>query len=632
MSGFLAIARREIADRRSVLGAALVAAAIPLLLPIVPGLFTAPATDLRGALAWCMALALTSVVAAFLGSSMVAGPLAQGRLGFYFARPVSGVAIWSAKTAATLVLVLLCEILVLAPAAVLPGSRSYFDLGAESQWWLVALLVGAPLLLILSAHAIGIMFRARSAWLALDAAAFLILVLAWWYLLSPWLLLAPDVLIACAISLFLALIVALGAAGAVQMAVGRTDLARGHRALSSTLWAVLGAATLALAGYSAWLWSAEPKDITRADVVVAAPRGPWVAVGGPCAARLDYRPMFLVDLNSGRHLRISAGLYHGWTSVAFSNDGGTSVWLAPGGTRSWQLMVADLRAEEPLVRATDMFFNEWPDLELSASGQRLAVSEGHSLSVYDLESSRLLAAVRIDDFPSHFRFVADDLVRVIVRAAEASDPAKVKILELDVGARELRPTGSIVELAAPALVLLDRQWDRLLLGQRGERGLRWTLCDGRSGERSASVDAFEGRGWPLFLDDGRLVRTSIPDDGTVLVEWSEADGAPLTSVPVAAGSRALLGGEPTPGSVVVSVHAGDDQGFSLEGWSSYLVNLESGHSEEIPGVGLASRWHHRSFYSAWQERILARLFLAPDWSLVLWDPESGATRTIVRAR
>ncbi len=64
-----------------------------------------------------------------------------------------------------------------------------------------------------------------------------------------------------------------------QVAVGRTDVRRAHRALSLGFWAVVGLTLVSAAGYWAWVRSAGPADV-NVHAVTRDPAGRWVYVEG----------------------------------------------------------------------------------------------------------------------------------------------------------------------------------------------------------------------------------------------------------------------------------------------------------------------------------------------------------------
>ena len=80
MKGALLVAWREIAERRSVLAAALVAGLLAFASPLLPGVMTGRAAEARDAMALSVALGFGLLVALMVGASVVGRDLADGRL------------------------------------------------------------------------------------------------------------------------------------------------------------------------------------------------------------------------------------------------------------------------------------------------------------------------------------------------------------------------------------------------------------------------------------------------------------------------------------------------------------------------------------------------------------------------
>jgi hypothetical protein len=293
MKGTLAVAAREIAERKLVFLGAFVAGFFPLGFPLLPVL-RGNAHDARSA---AMLLLATMIAVAFplvFGATILVGDIAQKRLAFYFSRPLPAASIWAGKLLGALLISIGCATLAAAPVFFLEGEDTFSFLtgGLDSRGLLILTLPGVLLLLLL-AHVVASMARLRSAWIipdfflaALFAAAITLsirsLFLAgFWDLYelkhSPewfaWWLAAP-------------LIATLLVASYVQVADGRTDARRSHGALSATLWGLMALLALPLAGLAWWVSAATSKDIVVLEYgVQVAPRGSWVVVAGPVRAR-----------------------------------------------------------------------------------------------------------------------------------------------------------------------------------------------------------------------------------------------------------------------------------------------------------------------------------------------------------
>ena len=103
MSGFRAVLVREVAERWLLLAGAALVGMFPLLVPFLPG-FQGHPSDLRAGTAVALCFIVAALLAVVLGASVIAGEQSAGRLGFYFARPVAGWAVWAGKLAGAAVL------------------------------------------------------------------------------------------------------------------------------------------------------------------------------------------------------------------------------------------------------------------------------------------------------------------------------------------------------------------------------------------------------------------------------------------------------------------------------------------------------------------------------------------------
>src|SRR5688572_31008663 len=94
MNAALAIARREVRERRSLLAAALILGLLPVALK---RLLPVPADDIGELLSILLYLAFPTAVALAVGASIVGRDVVERRLGFYFSRPLSAGALWGGK-------------------------------------------------------------------------------------------------------------------------------------------------------------------------------------------------------------------------------------------------------------------------------------------------------------------------------------------------------------------------------------------------------------------------------------------------------------------------------------------------------------------------------------------------------
>jgi len=249
MRGALAVAMREIAERRLLFLGAFVAGLLPLGLPLLPAL-RGKAHEARSV----AMLLLTSDIAVALplvfGATILVGEIAHKRLGFYFSRPLSAASIWAGKLLGALLISVGCVLLAGAPVFFLEGERALsLATGGLDPRGLAALTLPGVLLLLLLAHVVASLARLRSAWIVLD------LLLAAFF--APAIALSLRSLFFAGLRgsfwfLPVALIAILLAASCVQIVDGRTDARRSHGALSATLWALIAVFTAILGGLAWW--------------------------------------------------------------------------------------------------------------------------------------------------------------------------------------------------------------------------------------------------------------------------------------------------------------------------------------------------------------------------------------------
>ncbi|HEY0512400.1 MAG TPA: hypothetical protein VGH73_10875 [Thermoanaerobaculia bacterium] len=604
MRGFAAVLGREIHERRLLAVVALALGLMPLTLPLMPGLLPGGFSiqDLRSGLAFGLAMLLTGLLALFLGGSIIAADLAERRLGFYFARPLSGAAIWAGKTAAALLLVAGSGVIVLLPSVLLGIDANPFDVQAMGKSWtdVVAIWGLALLGLLLAAHAASLIVRSRSPWILLDLAALGVvaglcwttwrrLILAgvgaapvywgWHYWADPrqWM---TD-------AIFLVALPALALAGALQVIKGRTDLRRGHRVLSLSLWGTLLAAAVLLTGFSIWGISGGPSDLRRIWQATGAPRGSWVAVVGPSARMPGYQPGFLYDLSSGRFFGAGFGaISNGFDpEVRFSADGRRAVWLAyEGAPYRSPVVVFRLDLDRPgaaPVRTQISYQGDPRTLALSADGRRIAVFHGYStqeLTVEEVDTGRLLAAVHPDLVDPRLIFADPDHLRVYSGSfGDDPQPAGEKapdIFEIDLTstAPKLEPTGHLPRLRGFPGLALSPAGDRALL--RSPDGLG--LIDARTGEVLAPIG--DRRSSALFLADGRIAALGRIAGGRELRVLAPDGRSELRRFAFPGARDVVVADQPAPGllRVVVSL-----AGAPSQDWEVRLLDLASGGSRPL---------------------------------------------------
>lgn len=105
MQATMAIMARELVARRDLLLVAVAAAIIASAMPLMPGLQGYTPEDVRTVSSNGLAVGLGWGLSILLGATILGRDLSENRLGFFFARPVSGLAVWWGRVLAVLFLI-----------------------------------------------------------------------------------------------------------------------------------------------------------------------------------------------------------------------------------------------------------------------------------------------------------------------------------------------------------------------------------------------------------------------------------------------------------------------------------------------------------------------------------------------
>jgi len=494
MKNTLVIARRELLEKRFVFLTAIAFTALSLILPFVPGVHAADRMDRLVTISGMFALGFTVSLAIILGATIVGRELSEGRLSFYFAKPVNASAIWFGKLIASAILVAVSLALIATPA-ILGGARTRIRPWVGNLWLALAADLALAGVLFLVAHVIGTFVRSRSAWLVFDFIAATICGTAIWLIRRSLLLgLAHELTKTLAWILGIFAVVAIVAAGYWQIARGRTDRKRSHIELSRFLWVALGSALLAFAGYAGWVESVSFSNLVP-NSVDQSRAGMWAIINGTGRHRSDYHASFLYNLRDNRVVRIPAIRHDSemeFASVAFSDDERTVSWVTRSmKTPTGELHIAKLDSAAPHVIATGI--QSGGNFALSDDGSRAAVVREDLLAIYDLATLSSLGSVRLPE-RRYVRpmFVSNDLVRFYASGNET------RIFEFDVANKSLRQTG-----AMPAgYFRFNRDRTRALAFWKRPSA---EIYDARTGALLASFNGPTSSA--KFLDDGRIAAT-----------------------------------------------------------------------------------------------------------------------------
>ncbi len=616
MRGLLAVARREIVERRIVLAAAVLAGLVPIAVPLARGLGGDGALEVRSWTALLLSLAFGVGSSLGYGATMLAPAIASRRIAFDFARPLSAFAIWGGRLSASVVLAAATAAIVWMPASI-AGSKfpaeEFFPEARVARFWPLLALAILVILFCLS-HALAIAVRSRSSRLALDG---ILVVLAGFGVAAALRqlpsFLAHGPLLGAEAALLGVTALALLAAGHASVASGRTDISSAHRALSLTLWALVGSAVLGVNVYASWVMGAGPRNLEADFWVSPAERGPWVAISGRArGADAD----FLFDTATGRFFRAVVR----WLPPLVSGDGRRAAWLQAS-DRGGPFPLWTWRLDDPSAKParTRLLLNGYPSImALSTDGSRLATLGAGVLSIYDLASERDLASLRIplnDQERMQGLFVDNDRFR-LYRTQKAG---RIEILELDVVSRAGRQLGEVEGLDGPRFFFaIGPSGDRIVTLDETDGRVR--LFDGGHGTLIATLSHPPAESlWPKFLSDGRVVLVERVS-GSMRLRVFRPNGEEEGVTAPLAGRSAVIGGEAAPGLLVVGIA---DEAFRYASW---LVDIGGKTPRRFaddlrPVSGLFE------FPAVGSEA--TRLFYGSGGALVHLDPLTGERRTLL---
>ena len=408
MRSLWAVIAFETCQRRLVFLAALVLGLLPWAMPLLWP--SQDAADLRLASASIVGLFLSCSLAIGLGATAAGSDLSSGRMGFFYAQPLSGAVIALGKMCAV-VLVSASPLLIVTAPVLLFGvterttySGQLLHLGVVCIIVIVGLAIGS--------HVVSVAVRARTGWLALTAAALIGIGLVavvngrvLGRLVSPalWLIVSSATMLATLLALFIS--------SWFQFRSGRADLQRSGRALAIATACTLLVVALGSFVYSSWAGRPTFDDLRGVHYVGEVGAG-WLRVTGPVRWRPGYEATFLFRPSDRANLRIQRLPFQNLPSrlvhASSASAAGAYISLRAGRRNdSWDLTIdwVDLTATSPSVEATGVSLFGLPrHLELSPSGRTLALIAPDALRggrqrlvAHEMPSGRIIAAVDLPE-------------------------------------------------------------------------------------------------------------------------------------------------------------------------------------------------------------------------------------------
>ncbi|MEO8383468.1 MAG: hypothetical protein ABI779_27675 [Acidobacteriota bacterium] len=616
MNGTLVIAARELRANTRIFIISAVLAVWPFLASLLPtarGHRAEVIVVLGGFLSVAVGLGL----AVALGISTIGRELSERRLSFYFSKPVSPAAIWFGKAGAAIVTSVLSFALIALPTYFTSPQTWRLHWLGDAQPVVVAALVIAALFFL--SHFLSSILRSRSAYLAFDVIALLLLLAGLYAVVRPLALGgAGDTAKIILVSMGAIVAGALVVGPVWQLANGRTDAKRGHAALSRAVWSILGGALLLAGGYVAWLISGYASDLKDVHFVEQPGHGTAFLVSGTGAGRGEYVSTFLIDQRKGDSRRLSVPK---WWGGNFSEDGTVYWWLQPLGLFNFtglELYTIPVAGGSSVASGITMTPNG--SATLSSDGSRVVVVDGALASVFDLATGKLLASGGGLDFRANHVviFLGPDLVRIVEAPRDARDITVVRVYELDVRRRTMSKTGEGQYPGSRGTSLsLSGDGSRILV-----RGIS-TIADGRTAGLVARLNG-EVPASSAVLYDG-TVATITPNRPRL--QLYSRDGLPLHDIPLPDAERAFLSGEIEEGKLIVAGSRGLPGKGGMH-WSLLIIDVRRGVVERVVPDVLAPlpRWQYGrlAHYTADQKLVVVDLHE----TLYTLDPRTGALQKV----
>ncbi len=606
MKNALVIAAREFEEKRFVAYSAVAFALLPFLVGVIPMSHGRTPREGIVMLAVLLATGFTLGLSVITGASFVGRDLSDGRMSFYFSRPVGSVSIWFGKLIAGIILLVGCFGVIAGPARLVAGPWSPVLGVTFSQLTGVVLTLAVALFLI--AHVIGTFSRSRSQLVAFDFAAAVLCGVAIRYLIVS--LAGGQAMLLVkwlSISLAIALAAAIIAGGAWQLERGRTDRRRNHLALSQFLWGSMAVVLVLATAYVAWVVSARLSDLNGQLSATHSPSGPLAIVGGTAKARADYRTAFLINTETGDTTRLDSRAV--WTAI-YARDGRSVVVPRIEGNVA-QLQIYRAGARDPVDTGLSLTAGEFFP---SDDGGRIATfTSPRVLSVYEIATKRSLVSARIPGtrFGRAF-FLTPDVVRVYNQMDDG-----LQILELDVRTHRLQQTGAIAS-ATFIQIFLDPTAAHMLV--RPARTDNLTLNDARTGMVIRQLSIGSPAGAMRFLRDGRIALVVGPHASPRL-DILSSEGAVEKEIPLGPsnwttfvgddGDRVVLAVKRDRGDELLAVALNRglvERREPIREW----VRASAGMSDPRPAM----------------EPLRDVLFTDAENHIIRWSPGSGAKKVI----
>lgn len=484
MNHTLIIARRELEEKRFVFIAAFWLAVVIFLLPIAPRVPMRSWREIYVIGTGIVAVAFAIGVAGILGATIVGREVSDRRLSFYFTRPISAPSIWFGKLIAALLLITGTFLIAMLPSFFAGGKAIRQVWSGEGHNFLKFVAIIATVVFFMC-HVLGTIARARSVRAFIDLAALTLACFAAWLIVQPLVShFATEMALAVAQVFGWLALAAVVAAGAWQLAVGRTDRARSHAALSQGLWPAIAIALAICAVYVAWIVSPAPADLVGHISARVSPKGEYAILTGEASHRRDYRPLFLMNIRTGAFGRLDGFP----PNEGFTRDGSKVFLMRPVGSEqdAAQVVIRDVPTGKETV--TDLVFHGPAFFStVSSDGRRIAWAGRGVISTYDIDSKKSMGSARVRYWSSMW-FDTPDTLRVLSVGGPKGNDVQTRTLEIfryDLRNRTLTKTGQYQKTDAHFYFWANADGSRLFTRSGPSGGT--DIVDAITGARIASL-------------------------------------------------------------------------------------------------------------------------------------------------
>jgi hypothetical protein len=497
MNHTLAVAQKELVEKRFVFAAPAAAALVVLLLPLAPRV---PANSWQsiyvvGSAIFAVAFGLG--LAAVLGATTIGRELTERRLSFYFAKPLAAPAIWFGKLIAVVLLVVSSFAIAMIPAF-FAGTKAIRAVWAGEGRNFVALVAILATLFFFVAHMLSTIARARTAWAFVDL--LLMVVVGWvgWSIVQPLLMhMALEMLILLLQIFAWLMLIAVVATGVWQLSRGRTDKVQSHRAMSQFLWPCTAGALAVCAAIVWWVVSATPSDLTGIDNLELSPAGNYFVIAGKAVHRRDYVAQFLIDKRNGAYTRLGAVV-----ARDFTPDGSKMFEIRPIIRRSvrGEVVIRDLVSGGEV--STGLTTTPYASMVFTNDATRVAYVEHVILSIYDVPTKTSIGTKRLPfESPQAMWFATPDILRIYAADVQKSSSEPVlrtlHMYEYVVSTKTFRETGAYQKTDRNLFFTANQDGTRLFV-RRGDGGA--DVVDAVTGAVLLTVDGTR----VASFTDGRL--------------------------------------------------------------------------------------------------------------------------------